>query len=133
MYKADLDPKDTFQRMQDDPQAVMIDVRTQAEWAYVGGPAVERLIRLSWQVFPEMQVNESFVEQLDQANLPRDTQIFLLCRSGVRSAAAATALTQAGYENCYNIATGFEGDKDPNGHRGNVNGWKFDGLPWGQG
>ena len=85
MYKADLDPKDTFQRMQDDPQAVMIDVRTQAEWAYVGGPAVERLIRLSWQVFPEMQVNESFVEQLDQANLPRDTQIFLLCRSGVRS------------------------------------------------
>ena len=133
MYKADLDPKDTFQRMQDDPQAVMIDVRTQAEWAYVGGPAVERLIRLSWQVFPEMQVNESFVEQLDQANLPRDTQIFLLCRSGVRSAAAATALTQAGYENCYNIATGFEGDKDANGHRGNVNGWKFDGLPWGQG
>ena len=76
MYKADLDPQQTFQKMQDDPQAVMIDVRTQAEWAYVGLPAVERLIRLSWQEFPAMQVNENFVSQLEQAGLPKDTQIF---------------------------------------------------------
>ncbi|MDH3741678.1 MAG: rhodanese-like domain-containing protein [Hyphomicrobiales bacterium] len=133
MYKADLGPKETFQKMQDDPEAVMIDVRTQAEWAYVGGPVVERLMRLSWQVFPDMLVNDGFVEHFASAGLPKDTQIFLLCRSGVRSAAAATALTQAGYENCYNVATGFEGDKDDNGHRGNVNGWKHDGLPWMQG
>ena len=133
MYKADIDPKATYQMLQEDPQAVVIDVRTQAEWAYVGGPAIERLIRLSWQVFPEMQVDEQFVEKLDGANLPKDTQIFLLCRSGVRSAAAATALTAAGYVNCYNISAGFEGDKDADGHRGNVNGWKHDGLPWVQG
>ncbi len=130
MYKGDLDPHETFQRLQADPNAVLVDVRTQPEWAYVGLPAIERLIRLSWQEYPTMQVNEGFVSQMEEFGLAKDTQIFLICRSGVRSAAAATALTAAGFENCYNVATGFEGDKDADGHRGTVGGWKHAGLPW---
>ncbi len=130
MYKADLDPKETYQRLQDDAQAVLIDVRTQPEWAFVGVPAIERLIRLSWQEFPTMQVNEDFAGQVAEAGIAKNTQIFCLCRSGVRSAAAASALTAAGFENCYNVAQGFEGDKDASGHRGKVGGWKHAGLPW---
>ena len=130
MYKADLDPKETYERLQADPQAVIVDVRTQPEWAFVGVPAIERLIRLSWQEFPTMQVNENFAGQIEETGIPKDTQIFLLCRSGVRSAAAAAALTAAGFENCYNIASGFEGDKNADGHRGTIGGWKHDGLPW---
>jgi rhodanese-related sulfurtransferase len=105
-------------------------VRTQPEWTFVGVPQVDRLIRLSWQVYPQMDVNARFVEDVDAANLPKDTEIFCICRSGARSASAATALTKAGYSNCYNVAQGFEGDKDGTGHRSKVNGWKHAGLPW---
>ena len=108
----------------------MVDVRTQAEWAYVGGPAIDRLMRLSWQVFPDMQINERFVEHFNTVGLPKDTQIFLLCRSGVRSRHAAIALTQAVYGPCYNLVDGFEGPPDEAGHRGRRAGWKVDGLPW---
>ena len=130
MHKGDLNPTETYERLQADPQAVLIDVRTQPEWAFVGLPAIERLIRLSWQEFPSMQVNPDFVSRVEEANLPKETQIFCICRSGQRSAAAASALTAAGYENCYNVAEGFEGDKDADGHRGSIGGWKHAGLPW---
>jgi len=56
-----------------------------------------------------------------------------LCRSGARSHQAAQAAMQAGYANAYNILEGFEGDKDANGHRNTVGGWRFAGLPWIQG
>jgi rhodanese-related sulfurtransferase len=129
-YKGDLSPEETFERMQEDPGAVMIDVRTQPEWAFVGVPAVERLLTLSWQVFPAMQVNPQFVADVEATGIAKNTQIFCLCRSGVRSAHAAAALTAAGFEQAYNVAGGFEGDKDPHNHRGKVNGWKHAGLPW---
>ena len=62
--------------------------------------------------------------------MPRDAEFLLICRSGARSAAAASALTAAGYENCWNVAQGFEGDRDGEGHRGTVGGWKAVGPPW---
>ena len=130
MYKADLTPEDTFERLNRNQNSVIIDVRTQPEWAFVGVPAVERLLRISWQEYPAMQVNEQFASQVAEAGVPKDAEIYCLCRSGARSAAAATALTVAGFESCYNIAGGFEGDKDAEGHRGKVNGWKHAGLPW---
>lgn len=130
MYRGDLPPKDAFARLKENPNAVLIDVRTQPEWAFVGVPLVDRLVRLSWQVFPQMQVNGSFVSEVQAMGLPIDAEILCICRSGARSAAAAGALASAGFSNCWNVAEGFEGDKDANGHRSQLNGWKFSGLPW---
>ncbi|HMT49022.1 MAG TPA: rhodanese-like domain-containing protein, partial [Dietzia sp.] len=76
--------------------------------------------------------NQRFVEQLAEAGLGPDTPVLFLCRSGARSAAAASAATAAGYGPAYNVAEGFEGDPDDTGHRGTVNGWKVAGLPWRQ-
>jgi rhodanese-related sulfurtransferase len=91
---------------------------------------VERLVRLSWQVFPAMQVNARFVEEFEQMGLAKDTEVLCICRSGARSASAAAALTEAGFTNAWNVAQGFEGDKDSSGHRSTVGGWKAAGLPW---
>ena len=130
MYKGDLPPIEAHQRLKANSAAVLIDVRTQPEWTFVGVPAVDRLVRLSWQVYPAMDVNARFVEEVKNMGLPNDAEIFCICRSGARSASAATALTQAGFSNCWNIAHGFEGDKDTESHRANAIGWKADGLPW---
>jgi len=130
MHKGDITPVEAYQRLQNNAAAVLIDTRCQPEWVFVGVPAVERLIRLSWQVFPTMQVNANFVAEIDQMGLPKDAEILCICRSGARSASAASALTAAGYTNAWNVAQGFEGDKDQNGHRSCVGGWKAAGLPW---
>jgi rhodanese-related sulfurtransferase len=130
MYKGDLSPTETWQKLQDDPKAVLIDVRTDAEWAFVGIPAIEGLVRIPWQVFPTMQRNESFTADIETAGITKDQSLLFICRSGQRSAAAAALLTQAGYTDCYNVAEGFEGNKDTSGHRGTVGGWKHAGLPW---
>ena len=114
--------------------AVLVDVRTQAEWVFVGLPdltnAAARLVCMEWQRFPDMAVNPDFVKKIAQEIADTTPAIFTLCRSGARSIAAARALTQEGFAGCYNVVGGFEGDPDEFGHRGGVNGWKFDGLPW---
>lgn len=130
MYQGDILPAEAHARLKANPNAVLIDVRTQPEWAFVGVPAIDRLMRLSWQVFPQMQINDSFVDSVEKVGIPRGAEIFCICRSGARSAAAASALTEAGYGNCWNVAEGFEGDKDAQGHRGSIGGWKAAGLPW---
>ena len=130
MHQGDVLPAEAFKRLQNNAAAVLIDVRTQPEWVFVGVPAVERLIRLPWQVYPSMQVNAQFVTEIEQMGLPKDTEILCICRSGARSASAASALTQAGFTNSWNVAEGFEGNKDAQGHRGTVGGWKAAGLPW---
>jgi len=111
-----------------------VDVRTQAEWAFVGLPdltnAATKLVCVEWQRFPDMVVNPDFVKKIVDEVLQTTPAIFTLCRSGQRSQSAARALTLQGFTDCYNVAGGFEGDRDASGHRGRVNGWKFDGLPW---
>ena len=86
-----------------------------------------------WQIFPDNKVNDRFVDEVKAQGVRPDQTLLLLCRSGQRSRSAAIALTAAGFKCCYNIAEGFEGDKDASGHRGTVGGWKVAGLPWGQG
>jgi rhodanese-related sulfurtransferase len=130
MYKGDVKPAEAFERLRDSPNAWLVDVRTLPEWQFVGVPAVERLVRVSWQEYPTMQVNDEFVRLVEDAGVPKDAEVLCICRSGARSAAAAAALTQAGFTNCYNVAEGFEGDKDEHGRRGSVGGWKAAGLPW---
>jgi rhodanese-related sulfurtransferase len=136
-YAGDLSPEDTWELLQRDAKAVLIDVRTDAEFAYVGGPdpaAVKNPFhKISWVVFPAMDRNPHFEDAVRDAVPDKDTPIAFLCRSGVRSASAAKAMTALNYTHCYNIAEGFEGDKNADNHRGTVNGWKVRGLPWVQG
>jgi rhodanese-related sulfurtransferase len=133
-YAGDLSPTQAWSLLQDEADALLIDVRTDAEWSYVGGPNLATLtkhvLQLSWQIFPQMQVAPDFVEQLCAHAISPTQSLLFLCRSGVRSRHAAAAMTQAGYLRCYNISQGFEGDKDSNGQRGNIGGWKVDGLDW---
>jgi rhodanese-related sulfurtransferase len=116
---------------------VLVDVRTAAEWNYVGLPDLSSVNRevlcKEWQSYPGMDRNEEFLAEIEGIGIPKDAPIFLLCRSGVRSKNAAILLTAAGFETCFNVTAGFEGDKDDSGHRGKINGWKHAGLPWGQG
>lgn len=136
-YAGDLPPAAAYDLLRSDPKAQLIDVRTDAEWTYVGLPDLSALdkqpIKLAWQLFPAMTVNPEFVARLAQQVPDKATPLVFLCRSGVRSKAAAAAMTQAGYSQAYNIAEGFEGGHDAEKHRGRVNGWKARGLPWAQG
>lgn len=120
-----------------DAGAGLLDVRTPAEWAYVGLPDMATLNRqpvlVPWMLFPGMHINTDFVRQVEQTGIDKSADLAIICRSGQRSQAAAIALTAAGFATCYNVAYGFEGDKDAANHRGTVNGWKIDGLPWVQG
>lgn len=124
--------------LREDPRAVLLDVRTDAEWAYVGRPDLSAIGRqplfVSWQRFPAMDVHPDFVAEVQAAGAEDvGAPMLVLCRSGQRSAAAATALSAAGYSRAFNIADGFEGPKDQDGHRNKVAGWRASGLPWVQG
>lgn len=131
-YAGDVNSQDAYKTLCDDPVAVMVDVRTQAEWTYVGSPDIQRVLYISWLSYPDCVVNSDFVAQVEASGVNKAHPVYLLCRSGARSAAAATALTAAGYTQAYNIADGFEGDLHTNGQRGHINGWKASRLPWRQ-
>lgn len=135
-YAGDLRPTQAWNLLRDCPDAVLVDVRTEAEWDFVGLPDLDELAKdpllVSWQEFPGMRPNAKFVEELCGYGLDFEQPLLFLCRSGVRSRSAAQAMTDAGYRACYNIAEGFEGDKDDASRRGSVNGWKVQGLPWKQ-
>ena len=135
-YAENVSPSEAYVELQADPLAVLVDVRTNAEWSYVGLPDLsqlgKRVIALEWQSFPDGTLNPSFVQQLREAGVAEGAPVYFLCRSGVRSAAAAKAATAAGLGPAYNISDGFEGQLGSDGHR-SVSGWKADGLPWRQG
>jgi rhodanese-related sulfurtransferase len=139
-YAGDVSAIDAYKMLEGDKSAVLVDVRTKAEWSYVGVPDLSGLdkeaILLEWQEFPTMQVAADFaprlVEILRAEGVSAAAPVLFLCRSGVRSRAAAMALTKAGQEHCYNIAEGFEGPLDDKRQRGAVGGWKAHGLPWTQ-
>jgi rhodanese-related sulfurtransferase len=136
-YAGDLNPQDAWDLLQQEPNVCLIDVRTAPEWQYVGLPMLDDLQKqtlcVSWLDYPANEVNPDFVEQVKQGGVRPDQTVLLICRSGARSRSAAIALTEAGFGRCINVAEGFEGDKDADGHRGTVGGWKQAGLPWSQG
>ena len=136
-YAGDVAPREAWRMLAERPDALLVDVRTTAEWTYVGGPDVSALgkdvVRVDWQVFPAMTVNAGFVAALAAiAGAPGARPLLMLCRSGVRSAAAAKAMTAAGYARAFNVKDGFEGPMDSLGRRGGVAGWKAGGLSWRQ-
>lgn len=136
-YAGDVTPSEAWDILRTDSTATLIDVRTDAEWSYVGGPDLGSLdkkpLLIGWQLFPSMSTNPSFVDDVARHGVSKEAPILLLCRSGARSKAAAQALTARGYRACFNIADGFEGPHDGAHHRGTVAGWKASGLPWKQG
>jgi sulfur dioxygenase len=109
--------------------AVLIDVRTDAEREWVG--FVPGAVPLAWKQWPGMAMNAQFDEQV-RAAVPPGKKALLMCRSGVRSIAAAKRASELGIE-AYNILEGFEGDPDEHGQRGHRGGWRWRGLPWRQG
>ncbi|KIL98313.1 hypothetical protein CCC_03596 [Paramagnetospirillum magnetotacticum MS-1] len=136
-YAGEITPAEAWDRLASDPSAKIIDVRTQAEWSFVGvpdlAPVGKQVLLVSWQVFPTMARNDAFAAQVEAHGVKKDDTVLLLCRSGVRSRAAAEFLTQLGYTAAWNITDGFEGPHDPAKHRGAVAGWKASALPWVQG
>lgn len=128
-----LNPKQAFEFLKAHPNALFVDVRSNMEYLFVGHPT--GAIHIPWIDEPDWKVNPHFVTQVRQAILGGASgaaPVVLICRSGVRSLEAGTALVQAGIPDVYNVAEGFEGPLDPGHHRSTVGGWRFHGLPWEQ-
>jgi rhodanese-related sulfurtransferase len=124
-------PSDALAILKAVPEARLIDVRTRPEWDYVGHVPDSAL--LEWNVYPDGTRNPEFLAQLQVAAPDRDAPVLFLCRSGQRSDGAARMAAAAGYSKAFNILEGFEGDKNAQGQRGKLGGWRKAGLPWVQG
>lgn len=135
-YAGDVTPAVAWKILAEHKGAILIDVRTRAEWQFVGLPDLTSLDKkpalVEWQVFPSMQPNPDFVTALSSAATDKSAPLLFLCRSGARSAAAAKAMTAAGYSTCLNVADGFEGPLDAQAKRGAAGGWKAARFPWRQ-
>ena len=134
-YKRNLLPKMAVERLQNNPQALFVDVRSKAEFKYVGYP--ENSILIPWIDDPDWEPNpeafsDAVMQELDGRENLSDTEIILICRSGFRSNEALKCLENKGFTQVSHVASGYEGDLDENDHRGNLNGWRHDGMPWSQ-
>ena len=118
------------------PNSYLIDIRTKHEWEYVGVPDLfslnKKTVFISWQEYPEMKINSLFEKQIIQSNIEKKDYLFLICRSGNRSADATEFLTSRGFTNCFNVKDGFEGEIGTNHQRSSINGWRYQQLPWKQ-
>ena len=138
----ELSPPEVYAALISQPSAALVDVRTRAEWSFVGLPDIAETGKPFWAVewvsFPQMMPNGRFVDELsDQARGTLPEHLFFICRSGARSMAAANSVAmemegRGQALHCTNVAEGFEGDLDAERHRGVTNGWKARGLPWRQ-
>jgi rhodanese-related sulfurtransferase len=126
-YAGAVTPAEAHQLMQ--AGARLIDVRTRPELHYVG--RVPGALAIEWQTWPGSKPNPEFLAEL-AAVVGKDEPVLFLCRSGARSHSAAEAAAREGWKAAYNVLEGFEGDKDADGHRGTVGGWRKAGLPWTQ-
>lgn len=133
-HAGDLSLDQAWAMLREDPHAVLIDVRTQAEWQFVGVPVLDELGKqarfVEWSTYPHGAANPQFLVEASQG-IDTEAPVLFLCRSGVRSLAAAREFATAGYAKAYNVTAGFEGDLDGDGHR--TSGWRHAGLPWRQG
>ncbi len=139
-YRGEVTAEEAWQSLGAEAEATLIDVRTAAEWSYVGVPSLDPIgkkpVFVEWQSFPSGTRVAEFASllgaALQQRGVGQDAPLFFICRSGARSRSAAVAMTAAGYTNCFNIGPGFEGPLDEDGHRNTISGWRLSGLPWSQ-
>ncbi len=131
-------PKEAYEILELQKNAVLIDVRSTMEYEYVGHP--RNAIHVPLKEPPDWDIQQDFVkntrlvleQRLPENNTINEIPVLMLCRSGKRSGLGAELLIKDGFTNVYNVLEGFEGDKDDNGHRNSINGWRFHGLPWEQ-
>lgn len=130
-YAGALTPQEAYALLQSDPNVKLVDVRTNAERDWIGrvGIAPEQHLAVQWTLYPGGAPNPEFLSQLAQV-ADKNTTLLFLCRGAVRSRHAAKLATENGYAHSFDILEGFEGEKDADGHRKNVNGWCKAGLPW---
>jgi len=133
-----LTPQQAWQKLQDDPRAILIDIRSSMEYLFVGHPVGS--VHVAWIDEPDWEVNPHFCTEvrkvllggavcdLDDGCAP----VILICRSGKRSREAGETLLKAGLKNIYHIDEGFEGDLDDHHHRSTQGGWRHHNLPWEQ-
>lgn len=120
-------PKEAYQFMQETPNALLIDVRSEMEFLFVDHPV--GAIMIPWNDGPDWDINPHFVAHVRKA-ASVDRPLVLICRSGNRSETAGEALEQAGFTQVYNVLHGFEGDLNDHHRRNSINGWRHDRLPW---
>ena len=123
-------PAEAFERLKREPDALLIDCRTEIEFFYVGHPA--GAINIEWHTTPNFEENPRFAEEVLREAGSKERPILLICRSGKRTLDAAAALEAAGFSDVTNVLEGFEGDLDEDFHRGLLGGWRKAGLPWEQ-
>jgi len=136
-YAGEISPQEVYDYAKLN-RSVIVDVRTAAEWQFVGLPDLKntpsQLVTISWKLYPSFAINPKFIGDLmAEPSIRKDTPLFFICRSGGRSQDAAIAMANEGYQYCFNITGGFEGEADTMNHRSTKQGWKHDNLPWVQG
>lgn len=124
-----LTPKQAYDFLHENPDALLIDCRSEMEYLFVGHAV--GAIMIPWNDGPEWEINPHFVAHVKKA-ASVDRPVVLICRSGNRSVDAGHALEQAGFTKIYNVLHGFEGELNDKRQRNSVSGWRFDGLPWEQ-
>ncbi len=129
-YAGALTPQEAHDLLRLAPGSRLVDVRTRAEWDWVG--RIPGAVEIEWNQYPGGVRNPHFLAELKR-QVDREALIMFICRSGARSDGAAQFASENGYSNCYNVLEGFEGDKDANGRRNTSGGWRHAGLPWHQG
>ncbi|KUM02403.1 rhodanese-like domain-containing protein [Chromobacterium subtsugae] len=129
-YSGALLPDEAYELLQSLPKTVLLDVRSHAEWQFVG--TVPGAVNIEWKSYPGMAANPNFLAQLTHQVDP-EAVLLVMCRSGARSDQVARLAAANGYSEVYNVLEGFEGDLDASGHRNSVGGWRQRGLPWMQG
>ncbi len=128
-YDGALLPVEAYEILGASTAAVLVDVRTRAELDWVG--FVPGALHIEWQDYPACRRNEAFIDTLRQS-VAEDALLLFFCRSGGRSHSAACVASASGFTACYNVLYGFEGERDVQGHRSQMNGWRAAGLPWKQ-
>jgi len=124
-----LTPKEAYDYLRKNPQAVFVDCRSEMEYLFVGHPV--GAIWIPWNDGPNWDINPDFVGHVKKA-ASQNRPVVLICRSGNRSVDAGLALEAAGFPEVYNVLHGFEGELDDDHHRSSQAGWRFEGLPWAQ-
>ncbi len=139
-YKGDVTSLQAWDMLKNSKGGQLVDVRTNAEWHYVGTPDLRPIhkdvIMLQWRILPDMVINENFINDLSArlhtCNYQEFDPLIFICRTGGRSMEAGQYVSSFGYKNCFNLSDGFEGSLDSRGHRGRISGWKASGLSWRQ-
>ena len=138
-YGGDIGVREAWKALQAEPAATLIDVRTAAEWTFVGVPDLQSIgkatLFVAWNEYPGGVLPDFAARlrgELGGAGISEDAPLYFLCRSGQRSRSAAMVATEAGFGTCFNVVEGFEGHLGPDGHRATEGSWKAEGLPWTQ-